>query len=38
MVEYPSRLWNFDDGELVAVETLHLHVELFVADDEDDVY
>lgn len=38
MMEYPSGLGDLDDGELSAIKTLHLHVELFVADDEDDVY
>lgn len=36
--QYPSRLWYPDDGEMSTVEALHLGVELFVADDEDDVY
>lgn len=37
-VRYPSGLWDFDDGEVGAIETLHLCVEFFVTDDEDDVY
>lgn len=37
-VGYPSGLGNLEDGELAAIETLHLDVELFVTDDEDDVY
>ena len=37
-VKYPSGLWDFDDREMSAIETLHFCVELFVADDEDDVY
>lgn len=37
-VGYPSGLGNLEDGELATIETLHLDVELFVADDEDDIY
>ena len=37
-MRYPSGLWYFNDGEICAIETLHLRIEFFVTDDEDDVY
>lgn len=38
IAKYPSGLGNFNNRELIAIEALHLRIEFFVTDDEDDVY